>query len=291
MRVLQKAVFAFVILAVLPIIPTGVGAQGAVTAADLAKFDTTATEIEGLAARLKATDPTLSGQVTKSLGDLRDEITYLKVKLKREGTVTRDEYTALRDRLETLRLKATGPNAVATPPGEGVRRAWTVPVGTELDVRLQSPLNSGTAKIEERFEATTIVDFEMAKTVVIPAGSTVRGFVSSVRAAGKIDRRGSLTLSFDELRIAEKSYKLRASVVQALDGKMSQDTTRIGAGAVVGGIIGGIIGGGKGALLGVLVGGGGTMAATEGADVTLPAGTILRIRLDQTIDIETISGR
>ena len=80
----------------------------------------------------------------------------------------------------------------------------------------------------------------MAKTVVIPAGSIVRGFVSSVRAAGKIDRRGSLTLSFDELRISERSYKLRASVLQALDGKISQDTTRIGAGAVVGGIIGGI---------------------------------------------------
>jgi hypothetical protein len=290
MRVLQKAVFAFVVLAVLPIIPTAVGAQGAVTAADLAKLDTTATEIDGLAGRLKATDPTLSAQVTKSLVDLRDEITYLKVKLKREGTVTRDEYNGLRDRLETLRLKATGPKAVATPPAEGVRRTWTVPVGTELDVRLQSPLNSGTAKVEERFEATTVVDFEMTKTVVIPAGAIVRGFVSSVRAAGKIDRRGSLTLSFDELRISERSYKLRASVVQALDGKLSQDTTRIGAGAVVGGIIGGIIGGGKGALLGVLVGGGGTMAATEGADVTLPAGTILRIRLDQPIDVETVSG-
>ena len=106
----------------------------------------------------------------------------------------------------------------------------------------------------------------------MPAGSIVRGFVSSVRAAGKIDRRGSLTLSFDELRIAERWYRLRASVLQTLDGKISQDMTRIGAGAVVGGIIGGIIGGGKGALLGVLVGGGGTMAATEGADVTLPAG-------------------
>ena len=48
---------------------------------------------------------------------------------------------------------------------------------------------------------------------------------------------------------------------------------RIGAGSAVGAIIGGIIGGVKGALLGVLIGGGGTMVATEGKDVTLPAGT------------------
>jgi hypothetical protein len=37
------------------------------------------------------------------------------------------------------------------------------------------------------------------------------------------------------------------------------------------------------------VGGGGTIAATEGADVDLPAGTILRIRLDQALEIATAS--
>jgi hypothetical protein len=123
--------------------------------------------------------------------------------------------------------------------------------------------------------------------VIIPAGSLVRGFVSSVRAAGRLERRGSLTLSFDELRIGSRSYRLRASVTQAIDGKMADDAKRIGAGAVVGAIIGGIIGGTRGALLGVLVGGGGTIAATEGSDVDLPAGTILRIRVDQPLEIAT----
>ena len=56
---------------------------------------------------------------------------------------------------------------------------------------------------------------------------------------------------------------------------------RVLGGGSKGAIIGGIIGGVKGALLGVLIGGGGTIAATEGKDVTLPAGTILRVRLDQ----------
>jgi outer membrane lipoprotein SlyB len=74
-------------------------------------------------------------------------------------------------------------------------------------------------------------------------------------------------------------------VTEALDPKVHQDATRIGAGAVVGAIIGGLLGGGKGALLGVLVGGGGTIAATEGSDVDLPVGTVLRIRLDQPLEI------
>jgi outer membrane lipoprotein SlyB len=109
--------------------------------------------------------------------------------------------------------------------------------------------------------------------------------VSSVRPASRIERKGSLTLSFDEIRIHERSYRLRASVVKALDAKMANDVTTIGAGAVIGGIVGGIIGGGKGAVVGVLVGGGGTMAATDGTEVDLPLGTVLRIRVDQPLEL------
>ena len=47
--------------------------------------------------------------------------------------------------------------------------------------------------------------------------------------------------------------------------------------------IGAILGGVKGAVAGVLIGGGGTIAATEGKDVDVPAGTILRVRLEQPL--------
>jgi hypothetical protein len=63
------------------------------------------------------------------------------------------------------------------------------------------------------------------------------------------------------------------------------EAARIGAGAGVGAIIGGILGGLKGALAGILIGGGGTIAATEGTDVDLAAGTVLRVRLDQPINV------
>jgi hypothetical protein len=255
-------------------------AQAAVTAADLARLETTVADIRDQTTTLRRSDATLASEVDQTLDELADEITYLRVKLRREGSVTRTEYTALRDRLETLRVKAQGGRAPAVETPTGV-----VPIGTEFDVRLQTSLNSATATLEQRFEATTIVDYTSGGRVVIPAGSLVRGFVSSVRPAGRIDRRGSLTLSFDEIRIDGRTHRLRASVTQALDPKATEDNTRIGAGAAVGAIIGGILGGGKGALLGVLVGGGGTIAATEGADVDLPAGTILRIRLDQSIDL------
>jgi hypothetical protein len=109
----------------------------------------------------------------------------------------------------------------------------------------------------------------------------VRGIVSSVNRASRTDRKGSLTLSFDQVTVNGRSYPMRGTVTQALESEgIRGEVPRIGVGSAVGAIIGGIIGGGKGALIGVLVGAGGTLAATEGKDVTLPAGTVLRVRLD-----------
>lgn len=277
---------SLVLLIALVLAPTLARAQTAVTSADITRLETTASEVERHLVNLKTTDATLAAQVERQLADVREEVTYLKVKFRREGSVPRDEYTNVRDRLETLLVKARRDKVTAQPVAEGeVTRMWKVAVGTPMDVRLQTPLNSGTAKVEQRFEATTVLDLTLDGEVVIPAGSVVRGFVSSVKPAGRIDRTGSLTLSFDELRIEQRTYKLRASVMEALDGKMSEDVTRIGVGSVVGGIVGAIIGGGKGALLGVVIGGGGAIVATEGSNVDLPVGTILRIRFDQPVDI------
>jgi hypothetical protein len=288
MRAIRPVVFVLTSLALTW--ASAARAQAPVTAADLTRLESTAAEISTRVDALKQTDPTLAGDVSHTLSDLSDEITYLKVKMRREGSVTREEYSSLRDRLETLRIKAQGEKVSGQPvaaddPSATRGNVTTVPVGTEFDVRLQSSLDSGTATAEQRFEATTVLDYIVGRTVVVPAGSTVRGFVSSVRSAGKLDRRAGLTLSFDELRVDSTSYRLRATVTRAFDGKLGDDTARIGAGAAVGAIIGGILGGGKGALLGVLVGGGGTMAATGGTEVSLPAGTILRIKLDEPLQI------
>jgi hypothetical protein len=75
-------------------------------------------------------------------------------------------------------------------------------------------------------------------------------------------------------------------VTQALESEgIRGEAGKIGAGAGVGAIIGGILGGFKGAMAGILIGGGGTIAATEGTDVELPAGTVLRLRVDTPLDL------
>jgi hypothetical protein len=55
----------------------------------------------------------------------------------------------------------------------------------------------------------------------------------------------------------------------------------------VGAIIGGILGGFRGALAGILIGGGGTIAATEGEELRLPQGTVLRVRIESAVRIQT----
>jgi hypothetical protein len=161
-----------------------------------------------------------------------------------------------------------------------------VPVGQELDVRLQQSLSSNTAKVEDRFEATTAVDLKQGSDVLIPAGAVVRGVVTSVQPAGRIERKGSLTLSFDRVTVNGRELPVRATATQVFESQGIQgETDKIAAGAGVGAIVGGIIGGLKGALAGILIGAGGTVAATEGKDVELPAGTIVRIRFDSPVAV------
>jgi hypothetical protein len=134
--------------------------------------------------------------------------------------------------------------------------------------------------------ATTLVDVMQGDRVLIPAGSELRGVVTSVDRASRTDRKGELTLRFETLRVAGRTYDIRGSVVGALESEgLKGEKERIIAGSGVGAIIGGVLGGIKGAIAGIVIGGSGAVLATEGKDVELPPGTILRIRMDQPVSI------
>jgi hypothetical protein len=114
----------------------------------------------------------------------------------------------------------------------------------------------------------------------------MRGVVTAVEPAGRLNRTARMTVSFDQVTFNNRSYPMRGTVTQALEGEgYKGDAAKIGAGAGVGAIIGGILGGVKGALAGILIGGGGTIAATEGKDVELPQGSVLRVRMDSPLQV------
>jgi hypothetical protein len=273
-----------------------VSAQNAVTSADIQRLETTIDDASRDVAQLRTRDARLASDLERELNDARDEAIYLKVKLRKNEPVARSEYSSLRDRVEDIRSDARGDVARRrSTTSDNDRRSGRVvssededvPVGTELDVRLPTPLSSKTAQVEDRFEATTMVDLrDDRERVLIPAGSVVRGVVSSVNKAGRIERQGKMTLAFDRITVNGRDYPMRATVTEALESDgIRGEAGKIGAGAGVGAIIGGILGGVKGALTGILIGAGGTIAATEGTDVELPAGTVLRVRLDTPLDL------
>jgi hypothetical protein len=269
-------------------------AQFSVTSADIQRLQDGIADASRDIAQTQGRDAALASQLQAELDDVRDESAYLKVKLRRNESIARGEYSDLRDRIDNIRDRARGqapggytPPAAPPPPPPPApgRSANEIPVGTEFDVRLQSPLSSATVQVEDRFEATTLVDLQDERgRVMVPAGSVMRGIVSSVTKATRTERTGKLTVAFDRVTIGSRSYPIRGTVTQALESEgIRGEKGKIGVGAGAGAIIGALLGGVKGALAGVLIGGGGTIAATEGKDVELPAGTVLRVRLDSPL--------
>lgn len=256
------------------------------TTADVERLQDSLADASRDVTQLQARDSALAAQLRRELDDLGEEAIYLKVKLKKNEAVARTDYFDLRDRIDTVRSKTRVAPPAPAPSSRPAASPLDIPVGTELDVRIQGSLSSGTAVVEDRFEATTLVDLRQGDRTIIPAGSVMRGVVSSVTKAGRVERKGSLTLAFDQVTVNGRQYPIRATVTQALESEgVRGEAGRIGAGAGVGAIIGGILGGFKGALAGILVGGGGMVAATDGQDVVLPPGTVLRVRLDSGLSL------
>ena len=285
-------------------------AQTAVSSGDIQRLQDEVYQAGADVSRLRTTDALQAGRLQDDLDSLREDVIYLKVKLRKEGSVSRSEYNQARDELLDLRSRARGETRLATSVGNGPTSTGVsggssgsapvyddrprapragqsgIPVGQEIDVRIQTELTSDTAQVEDRFEATTVVDLYQGDRVIIPAGAVMRGLVTSVNRASRTDRKGSLTVAFNQITVRGRNYPMRGTVTEAIESSgIKGEIGRIGAGSAVGAIIGGIIGGAKGALIGVLIGGGGTMVATEGKDVTLPAGTILRVRMDTPPEI------
>src|SRR5690349_20723404 len=57
--------------------------------------------------QVRGRDEALGQQLRSQLDDLEDEIIYLKVKLRKENTLSRSEYNDVRDRIDGVRTRAS----------------------------------------------------------------------------------------------------------------------------------------------------------------------------------------
>jgi type IV pilus biogenesis protein CpaD/CtpE len=117
------------------------------------------------------------------------------------------------------RTSATHVNVTNDDPG-------TIPVGQKIDARLQSSCSSETVTVEQRFEATTAGDLTQNGRVLVPAGSVVRGIVSGVDKAGRLDRSGALTLSFDRMVVDGRAIPMRGTAADGFDSEGIREAGR-----------------------------------------------------------------
>ena len=170
--------------------------------------------------------------------------------------------------------------------------ALNIPSGTELRIRLSSPISTKTGRVGDTFKATVVQPstFESA---------TVEGHIATLNKSGRVTGRTEVGLAFDSVSTSDGKFaRIDGELVRVYEsesvkrvdeegrietGSRTRDSqVRGGVGAVAGAIIGGIVGGGKGALIGVLAGGAagvGTVYVDGNKDLVLDAGTEMVVRV------------
>lgn len=188
-----------------------------------------------------------------------------------------------RPRLKKRRVVRRKP-AVAKPT------TVSVPVGTNLKVRLNDTLSSKNSRVGDKFTVTVLDPVKYNE-------ATVNGHVASIIKSGKIKGRTTMNLDFDSITTADGlSGTLHGYVVRVYGeggqadkeggvqsgSRGKQAIKRGGIGAVAGAVIGGIAGGGKGAAIGLIIGGAGgagSLAIQGSKELKIENGTELLVRV------------
>jgi hypothetical protein len=179
-----------------------------------------------------------------------------------------------------------------TPPSKPALKTMMemdVPSGTALHLRLETPVSSETAKVEQTVRATVSEPVVVSGMTVIPEGARVSGTVVAAERAGRVKGRASIAIRFHSVTVANTDYRIStARIVREAEATKGEDAKKIGIGAGAGAAVGAIVGGKKGAAIGAGIGGGagtGAVLATRGKEVSLPSGASLRTTIQETVKI------
>lgn len=166
-----------------------------------------------------------------------------------------------------------------------------VPASSVLGLRVDTPLSSERARIEDRVDARLTRDVTVDGRVAIPSGTRVLGSVTVVERGGKVHERARLGVRFHTLVLANgREVPLRTeAIMREGDSPGNESARKIGGAAIGGAILGAIMGGGKGAMMGGAAGAAGGSAAVMAGErnaATLPAGTVVSVRLSAPATLE-----
>ena len=194
------------------------------------------------------------------------------------------------------------PPAVADPTPVEPLRAEPLPPARELvelevpstsviGLRIETPLSTETAHLEDRVEARVMRDLTVDGRTAIPAGTRALGAVTMVERGGKVKERARLGVRFHTLVLADGAQlPIRTDTIIREGESPAGDSARKIGGATVGGaILGALMGGKKGAIVGSTAGAAGGTAVVMAGDrnaATLPAGAVVTVRLSSPVSVE-----
>src|SRR4051812_49108266 len=183
---------------------------------------------------------------------------------------------------------AAEPAALAAPPAPPVPqfKEVTIPAGTTLNVKLLSNLASNTSHIEDAVKGSIARPVLVDGTTALPEGTSISGSVTQVSESGRVKGRASIGFKFDRLSVGSETHRIQtAAVTREAAADKKSDVKKGGIGAGLGAVVGGVVGGGKGAAIGAVAGGAGTVMATKGDEIELPAGTTVTVHLQEPLTV------
>jgi hypothetical protein len=177
---------------------------------------------------------------------------------------------------------ATKPDASKAPEFREV----TIPAGQTISVTLTTPIASDTSKVEDPVRGKIAKPIVVSGVTAVPAGSEATGSVTQAMESGRVKGRASISFRFARLVVRDETHEIRtARITRQAAPSGRDDLKKGGIGAGVGAIVGGIVGGKKGAVIGAGAGGAGTVLATKGKEVRLPAGTVVSTTLQEALKV------
>ncbi len=185
---------------------------------------------------------------------------------------------------------APDPPKKAAPAPPPPPNTVTISAGTNLSIRLNDSLASDVVQQGQTFHATLDQPLVVGDFVIAERGARVDGRVIDVVESGRVKGVASLSLELTHLRTSDGQRVAvnTAAVERTAEKNTKSDATKVAVGAGVGAALGAIFGGGKGAAIGSAAGGGagaGTVLATRGKPVVLPAETRLSFALRAPVTV------
>jgi hypothetical protein len=189
-----------------------------------------------------------------------------------------------------------------------------VPIGTNLDAALTSPIDSSLAKPGDLFNAKLNAPLFLGSDLVLPANTSLEGNILSADKSGLVGSNGKITMKLTAATTPDGiRYPLSALITANqpsdkevhedkngnLKGRTTGSTVKsgivrtaiwTGAGTLLGICFAPIVGGavGAGAIAGVATGGAvglGSNLWRKGKDVKIPSGTRIQFALDQPMAV------